>query len=284
MTTNMVPAISVVMPAYHAARFIGDAIAGVLGQTYGDFELIVVDDGSTDATAAVVSNLAVRDARVRLIQQPNAGPSAARNTAIRHARASVIAYHDADDVSDPDRLEREYRYLEQNPDAAMVYSGYRVLQPDGRSRVYTAVPIGESTLLRSNIVACGTVMHRRSVLDAIGVWNEDIDWDLWLRISEHFRIGAIPAPLYTYRAHAGGVSKMRGWAANREIDIRMFERRYARRHEPIVQQKIRLLKWQLAVVAVAPEGPLRRLIQSATGLALRGIESVLFALARTPRL
>src|ERR1700761_1168008 len=114
------PKITVLMPAYNAAKYIGEAIASVLEQTFGDFELVIVNDGSTDDTLAVINTF--NDSRIIIISQPNQGVASALNTGLQHSRAQYIARFDADDVCHPQRLEKQYRFLQNNPEYILVGS------------------------------------------------------------------------------------------------------------------------------------------------------------------
>ena len=114
------PAVSVIMPAYNVAPYVGDALRSALAQTFTDLEVLVVDDGSTDATADVVAGIAARDPRVRLIRQPNRGLAGARNTGLRSARGDVFALLDSDDLWEPEFLAEQVAILRAHPDVHTV--------------------------------------------------------------------------------------------------------------------------------------------------------------------
>src|ERR1700755_1199399 len=118
METN--PMITVLMPAYNAEHYIAEAIASVLQQTYANFELVIVNDGSTDGTRNIIKTF--RDPRIKLIDQANMGVAAALNTGLGHARAPYIARFDADDICYPERLEKQLDFLQSNPDYILVGS------------------------------------------------------------------------------------------------------------------------------------------------------------------
>src|SRR5829696_5216274 len=121
------PAVSVIMPAYNVAPYIGAALESALAQTFADLEVVVVDDGSTDETAAVVEPFAARDGRVRLLRKPNGGLSSARNHALRHARGDAFALLDSDDLWDPGFLAAQADVLRARPDVAIVTANARYL-------------------------------------------------------------------------------------------------------------------------------------------------------------
>jgi glycosyltransferase involved in cell wall biosynthesis len=125
------PLVSVVIPAYNAAGFIGETLDSVRAQTVRDLEVLVVDDGSTDGTAGLVRR---RYPEVRLFTQANQGAAVARNTALDHARGDWIAFLDSDDLWQPAKLERQLAHAERNREAAVVHTGFRYLLPDGSTR------------------------------------------------------------------------------------------------------------------------------------------------------
>ena len=118
LEANVTPAISVVIATFNRAKFLPETIDSILAQSFQDFELIVVDDGSSDNTRQVVEHYG---ARVRYLQQPNRGPSAARNLGVEHAKAPWIAFQDSDDLSLPDHLDSLYRYVQEVPGCGMVF-------------------------------------------------------------------------------------------------------------------------------------------------------------------
>jgi glycosyltransferase involved in cell wall biosynthesis len=188
---------TVVIPAFNAARTIGSSIRSVLQQTEQDFEIVVVDDGSTDDTVECARSFAA-DPRVRVISQRNKGPSAARNAAVAAARGSYVSMLDADDLWLPEYLEVMGRALDANADAPFAYTDAWVLD-DGTGRIRrtpamfyqrppSTVPDARAfflLLLERNFVYT-SVTVRRSVLEEVGSYDEDLstgeDWDLWLRI------------------------------------------------------------------------------------------------------
>lgn len=183
-----IPAVSVITPAYNQAAYLTQAIQSVLEQTCQDFELIVVDDGSTDATPQVLAG--IHDPRVRVIRQPNAGLSAARNTGLRACRAPFITFLDADDFFKPDKLELLSTYLEQHPDIGLVGGGTEVVDQTGRPLRESAKSPGQLALfelLTGNPFTVTSVMVRREWIERVGTFDETLraceDWDMWLRLA-----------------------------------------------------------------------------------------------------
>jgi glycosyltransferase involved in cell wall biosynthesis len=201
------PTISVIIPVYNRQAFIGEAIQSVLNQTYTDYEIIVVDDGSTDETATVVRRF--DDQRVHYIHQDNRGVAAARNHGLRLARGDFIAFLDSDDLFLREKLEIQLDYLRQNPQIGLAYTAYTVLdvqnhrkatrQAELQGRVY-------ARLLRSCPIATPTVMIPRQVMERTGPFDESLhlgeDVDLYIRIARDFEIGAINQPLTEVRLHS----------------------------------------------------------------------------------
>jgi glycosyltransferase involved in cell wall biosynthesis len=212
--------VSVIIPAFNAAESIRQTLDSVLAQTYQKIEVIVVDDGSSDATSAIVKEFATRDARIQLVRQNNAGVGAARNTAIRRAQGKYIAPLDADDLWFPEKLEKQVARIEQcGNETGLVYCWYTCLEKDGElvnDRPQTAEgPLRQALILR-NIVGNGSVpLFRAATLDKVGLYLTRAeqggaqgceDWDLYLRISEHCDIGVVPEYLLAYRQDSSSMS------------------------------------------------------------------------------
>ena len=198
--------VSVVMAAYNAAATIESAVTSVRRQTMPDFELLVVDDGSTDDTAAVLA--AIDEPRLRVIRQANAGPAAARNRAIAASRADYVACVDADDLWAPDKLAWQLTALTAAPDAAVAYGWTDVVDAD-LAHAYSDRRIRRdgdvyAALLRSNFIFSGSnTMMRRSILERVGGFDEAMraveDWELHVRIANRHPFVCVPRVLLRYR-------------------------------------------------------------------------------------
>ncbi len=210
------PVVSIIMPAYNVEPFVDAAVASVRAQTFRDFELLVVDDGSTDGTAAVVERHVGEDRRVRLLGQANAGISAARNLALRHARGALIAILDSDDTWTPAYLESQVRVLEQRPDVDIV-SGNAWFQggpQDGRTAAPTPDPRADpdlSALLQDETSVFIMSVFRREVIDSVGGFDESFrsneDYDLWIRAAmAGFRFTRTNTPAGYYRRRDDSLS------------------------------------------------------------------------------
>jgi hypothetical protein len=208
------PAISVLMPVYNAGRFLAPALESVLAQTFPDFELIAIDDGSSDGSAEVLAEFAARDRRLRVFTQKNQGIVTTLNRAIELARATLVARMDADDLSRPDRFAKQVAYLSQHPEVAAV-SGAMDYIDEGGTYLRTAFfPTAPATiakeLLHRNCVCHAPVMVRTAVLRVVGGYRKIVqyaeDYDLFLRISEVAQIANLPDVLYSVRLHPVTIS------------------------------------------------------------------------------
>lgn len=209
------PTVSVIIPAYNSARFLPEAIESVLAQTYKDYEIIVVDDGSTDNTKEV---LAPYFDRIKYIYQQNQGAGSARNTGIKHSQGKYITFLDADDVWLPEKLHIQVDYLDNNRGIAMVYSRSFSMSEDGRSiikkgRWSRKPPSGDvfNILFFHNFIPTSTVVVRKEVFNTIGLFDESLinsqDHDLWLRIARELNVAGISKPLSKYRHTSGSLRK-----------------------------------------------------------------------------
>lgn len=207
--------VSVIIPAYNQSRYLGDAIQSVLNQTCSDFEIIVVDDGSTDDTGRVAHQF--DPAIVHYFYQENAGLSAARNTGIRNASGEFITYLDSDDLFAPRKLELLVGEFERNPQMGFV-AGQAILIDENGSpldRIFdTPVPPEPSDLLYWNPFHVCSVMVRREWQQKAGYFDESLrayeDWDMWLRLARlGCPMGWVPEPVSMYRFHTAQMTRDR---------------------------------------------------------------------------
>jgi glycosyltransferase involved in cell wall biosynthesis len=203
----MTPRVSVVMPVRDGERFLREALDSTLAQTLEDFELIVVDDGSTDGTPAILAEATQHDPRMRVQRQEPGGLTVALNAGCALAQAPLIARMDADDVMLPDRLERQTAYLEANPEVALLGGGI-VLVDEAGSEIDCEPGRPELDFLVRNELTHATVMLRADAFSALGGYRLDQseDYDLWLRFDEHYGVAALAEPVIRYRLHPGQFS------------------------------------------------------------------------------
>jgi glycosyltransferase involved in cell wall biosynthesis len=213
--TASVPAVSMLMSVRDGAPWVSEAVASVLAQTAPDLELIVVDDGSTDATPELLA--ACADPRLRVERRPARGLTRALNRALGLARAPLVARLDADDVAMPERIARQRAFLDAHPDVGLVGTGAREVDPDGREVGIVRPPEDDAAirraLIRANPFVHSSVMMRRSVVERVGGYDDALpvaqDYDLWMRMSRVTRLANLPAPLVVRRLVPGRVSAAR---------------------------------------------------------------------------
>jgi glycosyltransferase involved in cell wall biosynthesis len=193
------------MSVHDGAPWVADAVASVLAQTDGDLELIVVDDGSTDATPDVLA--AVRDARLRVIRQPRTGLTRALNRALAAARGALVARLDADDVALPERLARQRAFLAAAPEVGLLGAAAREIGVDGEAVRVVRPPQDDAALrralIRANPFVHSAVMARRPLLEALGGYDETLavaqDYDLWMRLARVTRLANLADVLVVRR-------------------------------------------------------------------------------------
>lgn len=214
-TERTSPTVSVVLPTYNRADSLPEAIDSVVDQTYEDFELIVVDDGSTDGTESIVED--VDDERVQYVGfEENRGANVARNAGIEAAEGRYIAFQDSDDRWCPRKLEQQVARMDSTSDeVGVVYTGW--LRVSDENRTYRpsrdrAMRSGDihDELLHGNFVTTPATLVRRECFEVAGRFDEQLprlqDWELWLRISEHFEFELIDEPLVEKDVEADAVS------------------------------------------------------------------------------
>ena len=196
------PAITVLMPVYNAGRYLREAIDSILAQTFRHFELLIIDDGSTDDSVSILSEY--QDARIRFYSnEKNLGITATLNRGIDLSRAELIARMDADDISYPGRLQRQFGYMQQHPDCALLSTWAKVV---GEDRKFVRLERYRSNFYYYNLtfecwIYHPTVMFRKSAVCKLGKYSKPYseDYDLFWKISTHFKIGNIAEPLVEYR-------------------------------------------------------------------------------------
>jgi len=207
--------VSVMMPAYNAEIYIAQAIESVLAQSYMQWELVIVNDGSTDNTAEIVKEF--DDPRIIYIYQENLGLSAARNTGIRNSRTEIIALLDSDDLWEPEFLEIMLGLIERHPDAAAVYCGFQYIDAQGQDigipscKVIPPETVYETFICEGNWLAPCAVVFRRRLAQEVGLFDESLmaveDADLWIRLSALHHFIGLPKVLVKYRRHDSNMSK-----------------------------------------------------------------------------
>ena len=224
--SSATPAVSVVIATYNRARFLPETIDSVLGQRFRDFELIVVDDGSTDDTPELLKSYGDR---IRILCQENRGPAAARNLGIRHARGRWISIQDSDDLSAPDHLESLFAFAEKNPDCGMVFANGAYLAgpehnretiiPKEKSRRLAQQGVRLLDLFEKSIVRLQAALLSKTCLETIGGHDKSLricmDLDLAFRIFMRYPVAYLDKVVFLYRKHEGNIG--------RNQDLRLLE-------------------------------------------------------------
>jgi glycosyltransferase involved in cell wall biosynthesis len=225
------PTISVVIPAYNAERTILETIASVQQQTFTDFEMILINDGSTDQTLELVQS--IEDERLKIFSYENGGLCVARNRGISHASGEFIAFLDADDLWTSDKLERQIAALQQSPEAGVAYSWTYFMDEQGKT-FFPGVPLFfdgnvQANLLANNFLASGSnPLIRRQAIESVGEFDPTCsgcaDWDYWLRLSACWSFVVVPNHQIFYRQSSSSMSSK--VQAMEEAGIRVVEKTF----------------------------------------------------------
>lgn len=242
----MEPAISVIIPTFNRAAYLRESIDSILAQEGPSFEVIVVDDGSTDETPSV---LAGYGSSVRVVQQPNSGIAAARNAGVSAARGDFVAFHDSDDIALPGRLAIPHTYLRDHPWFHVMIGNGLFLPPEGgteptrpwlRPEVAAALDGREITVrevFRWNLGQLQATLISRESLLTVGPLDSEFlildDFDIMLRLSVRYRLVFVDRPLFAYRQHSIGITQNR--MLLREESIRLAEK-FLRAHPHVLEQ------------------------------------------------
>jgi glycosyltransferase involved in cell wall biosynthesis len=233
-----VPAVSVLMPVHNAGRYLEEAVQSILEQTFDDFEFIIINDGSTDGSLALLRRYAAQEGRIRLVSRENRGLVASLNEGIALARALLIARMDADDISLPERFAKQTAFMLSHPE--IVACGTGMVLVDDRSTALIAFPrllcshkdIVDALLKGDSCITHPSVMVRTAALRNIGGYRSSMqyaqDYDLWLRLSERWRVANLREPLIQYREHFDSIPSYAGqeqYASARRALQEAFERR-----------------------------------------------------------
>lgn len=200
------PLVSIVIPVFNAATTISASLESVFAQTLQDFEIIVIDDGSTDATVSVIDEF--KYPCIQCYSYPNAGPAASRNKGLRQAKGQFIAFLDADDIWYPSKLMDQVNCLKQNPLAALVYGWVDYVDAENQFICSDSHPkfsgdVYKQLLIHNFIVSGSNTMIRKTVLTSVGGFDESLlaveDWELHTRIAVNFHLICLPQVVVRYR-------------------------------------------------------------------------------------
>jgi hypothetical protein len=208
------PLVSVVLAVFDGGKYVADALDSILGQGFGDFECIVINDGSTDNTAGILQDYAQRDDRLVVVHQENRGLIAALNRGCQLVRGQYIARLDADDISVPDRFAKQVDFLARHPAVAVLGGALKLITPTGVSFYEWQCPLDDrqikEALQRGNCMRHSAIMMRKDAFEATGGYRRAFlhaeDYDLWLRMAERFEMANLPDVLVHCRVHPHQVS------------------------------------------------------------------------------
>jgi glycosyltransferase involved in cell wall biosynthesis len=235
------PRVSVLLAVYNGERYLRAAVDSVLGQTFADFELIAIDDGSSDATPAILRGYAAADARVRVVSRPNRGLTNTLNEGLDLARAPYLARMDADDLCLPERFAKQVAWLDEHPDCVLVGSRVLAVDPDGlpireMAMETTHEQIDHAHLNRGWPVVHPAVMMRLDAVRRAGGYRDQYntleDTDLFLRLAEVGRLANLPDVLLHYRQHFGSVTHTKA-ARQHELRQALYDEAHARRGQAL---------------------------------------------------
>lgn len=236
----MTPAISVLLPVYNVDRYLERALESVLAQNFADFELLLLDDGSTDGTAAIGRAFSQRDPRIRFTSRENRGIVATLNELLASASAPLVARMDGDDLCLPGRFEAQQHYLERHPDVVCVGSNVELIDAEDRYLATTDMALEDAAMQERALAGLPPIYHpsamiRTSALRQIGGYDAATypceDLALWLRLGELGRLANLPQPLLRYRLHAQSVTA-NNTLRQRQTSRRVLEEAYRRRGIP----------------------------------------------------
>jgi teichuronic acid biosynthesis glycosyltransferase TuaG len=257
--------VSVIMPAYNVEQYIQQSIQTVINQTYKNWELIIINDGSTDNTALIAEQYSTLDARIRLINQSNGKQASARNAGIEIVKGEYIAFLDSDDLWEPNKLEKQITYLTNYPEIDLVYTNGWVFDYDNLNELkpYFQMPLGICSSkkmyqleYKHNYIPILSVLVKKSIVDRVGLQEERLqfagceDWDYWIRMA---RNGAtfygMKEKLFYYRRHnsnmSANITKMK--LAEINVLTKNYDDKYISKkdYENLMKEKIRNVVFDL---------------------------------------
>lgn len=211
---TLAPAISVVLPVYNGEKYIREAVDSILCQSFTDFECILINDGSKDSSPTILDEYALLDSRVRIVHQENRGLISSLNRGLSEARGELVARMDADDISTPDRFQKQVEYMKQHPDVGLLGGAITLIDEVGgviRASDYPRRGAEmDSFIKRGSPVAHPAVMMRRDLALGLGGYRAAYqaceDYDLWLRLYEKADIDNLPDNILYYRQHDDKIS------------------------------------------------------------------------------
>jgi glycosyltransferase involved in cell wall biosynthesis len=219
----------VIMACHNSSRFLAEAVASVLSQTFGEFELIVVDDASTDQTVEIANRFRAHDRRISVLSLPErSGPAAARNAGIMVARGAWLGILDSDDVAVPNRFEEQIKLAAGNGDLVMIGSSSVSIDANGGELKAHSYPTTHGRLVRrlermGALPPHSSLLYKRNIVKRLAGFNsrypQSEDYDLWLRLSESGRLASVDKPLVRIRKHESNMSDVQGGSLQTQFGV-----------------------------------------------------------------
>jgi len=246
------PVVSVIMPAFNREKYIAESIKSALSQSFKDFELIIIDDGSTDKTFQIAKSFE-KDPRVRVVKnEKNLGIAKTRNRGLELAKADLIAPLDSDDVwLDENKLRKQVEFLQINKDYCLLGGGIMHIDTDSKHVKKVLFPVYDSVIrkiiLQFNPFPQSTLLYRRSVALECGGYSSEYkvadDYDLWLKMGLKYKFTNIPQILAGYRIHGGNITRTKRLLTAHEIldIVKKYSKNYPHRYFGITKAYVRLL-------------------------------------------
>lgn len=237
MTGALAPKVSVLLPVHNGERYLALALQSVLRQSFRDFELLVLDDGSSDASRSIAERFAASDQRVKIISRENRGLVATLNELLEHARGSYLARMDADDIARPGRFELQVDFLDGRPEVVCVGGAQALIDDAGRFLTVLTPPLTDEAIQRSILAGHGAICHptamiRASTMAEVGGYDPAMrhceDLDLWLRLGERGKLANVAEVVLDYRLASASVSAVH-WQEQRCNARSACEQAWARR-------------------------------------------------------
>lgn len=233
--------VSIIVPLYNASRFIDNVMGSIANQDYENYEILFIDDGSTDDSVQKIRNC--NSSRVKIFSKNNEGPAKARNFGIMQATGKFVAFHDADDAWHTSKLSKQVALFQMRPSLGLVFSNAHYVAMDSGKVLGESIPPGldaknitKALMTRGCFILTSSVIIRRDVLVAVGMFDDSLifaeDWDLFFRISQHYEVDYIRQVLLEQRAHRGSITSDESKRHRRiQDERRVVEKMYA--HAPL---------------------------------------------------
>jgi len=236
--SNQNPKVSVIIPTYNRAKLLPRTINSVLNQTFQDFELIIVDDGSTDNTKEVIKGFQNKDERIKYVYQNNQGESGARNTGLRESQGEYVAFLDSDDEWLPEKLEKELELFKRSDRKHLGFVSCNALIKKGDGIREYKTPRYKNNfkeLLKRNFICSpSSVLIKNKVFNSVGVFDKKLkigpDWDMWIRIAREYDFDFVPEPLFKYYIHGNNITKTLS-LSKKERNLKYIFQKYKKYYE-----------------------------------------------------